>query len=126
MHPNLIEFSLDHALQEDPRFDEVGPAGIVAWYPKSHWSLKVYKKRPFTCNMCRLNMIQLPLPSEMVALEKSLDDELTPWEEKKEFPVEDVEVRLIFPHWRAGTLPLSERVMPFSRPPMKLPGSGSP
>src|SRR4030042_5792603 len=25
----LVEFSLDHALQEDPRFDEVGPAGEV-------------------------------------------------------------------------------------------------
>ena len=24
---NLVEFSLDHALQEDTRFDEVGPAG---------------------------------------------------------------------------------------------------
>src|SRR4030065_2257421 len=28
----LVEFSLDHALQEDPRFDEVGPAGEVLWF----------------------------------------------------------------------------------------------
>ncbi|MCK4801190.1 MAG: hypothetical protein KAS84_04305, partial [Anaerolineales bacterium] len=35
VNSNLIEFSLDLALQEDPRFDEVGPAGIVAWYLKT-------------------------------------------------------------------------------------------
>ena len=29
---NLVEFSLDHALQEDPRFDEVGPAGETLWF----------------------------------------------------------------------------------------------
>ena len=48
----------------------------------------------------------------MLNLEESLDDELTPLRDNRKYPVEDVEVRLIFPHWRAGTLPLSERVMP--------------
>jgi hypothetical protein len=28
---NLLEFSLNYALQEDGRFDEVGPAGEVLW-----------------------------------------------------------------------------------------------
>ena len=28
----LVEFSLDHALQEDPRFDEVGPSGEILWF----------------------------------------------------------------------------------------------
>ena len=32
VNPKLVEFSLDLALQEDPRFDEVGPAGEVLWY----------------------------------------------------------------------------------------------
>jgi hypothetical protein len=48
----------------------------------------------------------------MVTLEKSLDDELTPWEDEDQYSVEEVKVCLIFPHWRAGTLPLSERVLP--------------
>jgi len=33
-NPKLVEFSLDLALQEDPRFDEVGPAGEILWYLK--------------------------------------------------------------------------------------------
>ncbi len=28
----LLEFSLNYALQEDQRFDEVGPSGEVVWY----------------------------------------------------------------------------------------------
>jgi hypothetical protein len=33
-NPKLVEFSLDLALQEDPRFDEVGPEGEILWYLK--------------------------------------------------------------------------------------------
>ena len=32
VNPKLLEFSLDLALQEDTRFDEVGPAGKVLWF----------------------------------------------------------------------------------------------
>jgi hypothetical protein len=110
VHPNLIEFSLDHALQEDPRFDEVGPAGIVAWFLKSLEPENV-RKTPLYLRYTPIEYDPETLTEEMTALEKSLDDELTPWQNKV-YPVESVEVRLIFPHWRAGTLPLSERVLP--------------
>jgi hypothetical protein len=109
VHPNLIEFSLDHALQEDRRFDEVGPAGIVAWYLKSHEPENVLET-PIYLKYNPLEYDPDSLTKEMVTLERSLDDELTPWQEM-DYPVRDVEVRLIFPHWRAGTLPLSERVL---------------
>jgi len=108
---NLIEFSLDHALQEDPRFDEVGPAGIVAWYLKGLEPESV-QETPIYLRYAPLEYDLDSLTEDMLSLEESLDDELTPLKEKKQFPVKDVEVRLIFPHWRAGTLPLSERVMP--------------
>ncbi len=111
VHPNLIEFSLDHALQEDPRFDEVGPAGIVAWYLKALEPENV-RETPIYLRYTPLESDPDSLTDEMKDLEQSLDDELTPLREKKQYPVKDVEVRLIFPHWRAGTLPLSERVMP--------------
>ena len=44
---NLVEFSLDHALQEDQRFDEVGPAGVTLWFlnrlePESVLQVPVY------------------------------------------------------------------------------------
>ena len=32
VNQNLIEFSLDYALQEDSRFDEVGPSGKTLWF----------------------------------------------------------------------------------------------
>ena len=110
-HPNLIEFSLDHALQEDPRFDEVGPAGIVAWYLKSLEPESV-QETPLYLQYTPIEYDSDSLTDEMLNLEESLDDELTPLRDNRKYPVEDVEVRLIFPHWRAGTLPLSERVMP--------------
>ncbi len=45
--PSLIEFSLNLALQEDPRFDEVGPSGEVLWFlekeePEDVRSVPVY------------------------------------------------------------------------------------
>jgi hypothetical protein len=42
-------------------------------------------------------------------LEEDLDDELSPIEIDSS-PQSEVEVRLIFPHWRVGSLPLSSRV----------------
>lgn len=110
VNPHLIEFSLDHALQEDPRFDEVGPAGIVSWYLKDLEPENV-QETPLTLRYVPIEYDPDGLTDEMVSLEASLDDELTPWKKAK-YPAESVEVRLIFPHWRAGTLPLSERVMP--------------
>ena len=111
VHPNLIEFSLDHALQVDPRFDEVGPAGIVAWYLKGLEPESV-QETPIFLRYSQLEYDPDSLTKDMRNLEESLDDELTSIHEPKQFPVKDVEVRLIFPHWRAGTLPLSERVLP--------------
>ncbi len=111
VNPHLIEFSLDHALQEDPRFDEVGPAGIISWFLKSLEPESV-RDTPLYLRYTPIEYDPASLTDDMVALEESLDDELTPWNNDRSYPVEDVEVRLIFPHWRAGTLPLSERVMP--------------
>jgi hypothetical protein len=45
----------------------------------------------------------------MLALEKALDDELSPIAEKYT-SLNEVEISLIYPHWRAGTLPLSARL----------------
>jgi hypothetical protein len=45
----------------------------------------------------------------MLALESELDDELSPFEERAQH-LDVVDVRLIFSHWRAGTLPLSSRL----------------
>jgi hypothetical protein len=104
----LVEFSLDLALQEDQRFDEVGPAGQVLWFLNRLEPEDVRTANPF------LRYTEIPfdralLTPDMVVLERQLDDELSPFVGKSP-AVSDVIIPLIFPHWRAGTLPLSQRV----------------
>ena len=77
VNPNLIEFSLDHALQEDPRFDEVGPAGIVAWFLKGLEPESV-RETPLYLRYTPMEYDPDSLTEDMLALEESLDDELTP------------------------------------------------
>jgi len=52
------------------------------------------------------------LSEAMLNLEKELDDELSPLSGKAH-QLGEVTVPLIYPHWRAGTLPLSSRVRHF-------------
>ena len=103
----LVDFSLDLALQEDPRFDEVGPAGEVLWYLHRLEPEEVQQVPVFL----RYNEIEYDrglLTPDMLDLERELDDELSPIRTVEKSP--EVEIRLIFPHWRVGTLPLSARI----------------
>jgi len=104
----LVEFSLDLALQEDPRFDEVGPAGEIQWFlnrlePESVLQVPIYLRYP------ELEYDRTLLTKEMLELERKLDDELSPLSGKYPTPTE-VQLTLTFPHWRSGTLPLSTRI----------------
>ncbi len=108
VNARLVEFSLDMALQEDPRFDEVGAAGEIVWFLNRLEPEEVLKPGPFL----RYQEIQYDrslLSDGMLALERQIDDELTPFAGKGPV-VAEVSIPLIFPHWRAGTLPLSSRV----------------
>ena len=107
VNPKLVEFSLDLALQEDPRFDEVGPAGEVLWFLQRLEPLEV-QQTPAYLQYHEMNYDRSLLTDEMLSLERELDDELSLLEDGHN-PTE-VEVRLIFPHWRSGTLPLSTRM----------------
>ena len=108
VNPKLVEFSLNLALQEDDRFDEVGPAGEVVWFLK--------RLEPETIQNPPVFLRYSPIPydpgaltPEMHSLEQTLNDELSP-AENKGTGAGDVPVSLLYPHWRAGTLPLSDRV----------------
>ncbi len=106
--PQLRVFSLNYALQQDQRFDEVGPAGEVLWYlrrlePEAIVSTPIYLQyEPLTYEPPLLT-------SEMQSLEQELDDEWSDLEPPKKLS-EPVEIVLIYPHWRSGTLPLSSRL----------------
>lgn len=110
VNPKLAEFSLNLALQEDGRFDEVGPAGEVLWC--------LYRLEPEGVREVPLHLQYLPiehdrsvLDEEMLGLEQQLDDELSGDDELQEdTDTSEVTVSLIYPHLRAGTLPLSSRV----------------
>jgi len=108
VNPKLLEFSLDHALQEDPRFDEVGPAGDILWFLKRLEPQNVIEA-PIYLQYHEIETDRSLLTQEMLDLEKDLDDELSPLDETFEF-LNDGKVRLIFPHWISGTLPLSSQI----------------
>ena len=108
VNPKLIEFSLNYALQEDGRFDEVGPAGEVLWF------LKRLEPEDVRLTPAPLRYIDIPydrsrMNQAMLALEAELDDELAEGQAASG-DVNEVVISLSYPHWRAGTLPVSARV----------------
>jgi hypothetical protein len=107
-NPKLVEFSLDLALEEDTRFDEVGPAGEVLWFLK-RLEPEAVRETPLYLRYPEIDHDRSILTKDMLALERELDDELSPVEGRQSRE-EEVTVPLIFPHWRAGTLPLSSRI----------------
>ncbi len=109
VNPKLAEFSLNLALQEDGRFDEVGPAGEVLWYLRRLEPEEV-REAPLYLRYSPIEYDHAALTSEMLNLEAQLDDELSEFEAATNEGVREVTVSLIFPHLRSGTLPLSARV----------------
>lgn len=106
--PQLRVFSLNYALQQDERFDEVGPAGEVLWY-LNRLEPEAIKETPVYLQYEPLGYEPPLLTSEMRSLERQLDDEWSDLEAPDQVE-EPVEIVLIYPHWRSGTLPLSSRL----------------
>jgi hypothetical protein len=104
----LTEFSLNLALEEDDRFDEVGPSGEILWFlhreePAGVLQTPQYLRYQST-EYDRKSV--LPLLKEMGPV---VIDELEPEEQPGE-DIEDVTLGLIYPHWRSGTLPLAASI----------------
>ena len=109
INPKLAEFSLNYALQEDDRFDEVGPAGQVLWCLRRLEPAEV-RDIPLYLEYNPIEYDRSLLIPQMADLEAHLDDELSEVETPVNANVKEVTISLIFPHLRAGTLPLSARV----------------
>jgi hypothetical protein len=111
VNSKLTEFSLNLALQEDGRFDEVGPAGEILWYlrrlePKEVQTIPTYLKfNPTPYDHEKVTDLLMQMDRDVI-------DELEPYENE---PVdeEQLTISLIFPHWRAGTLPLTGNMARF-------------
>ncbi len=108
VNPKLLEFSMDLALQEDGRFDEVGAAGKVVWFLQ-RLEPEPVREPPIYLRYAGIDYDRSLLSDDMLALERELDDELSPLAGKYQ-NTDEVQICLIFPHWRAGTLPLSSRL----------------
>lgn len=113
VNPRLAEFSLNWALQEDNRFDEVGPAGQVLWC-LHRLEPEGVRETPLHLRYESVEHDRQTLTPQMLTLEAQLDDELSP---VHDMPARDkvnsVTISLIYPHLRAGTLPLSQRARSF-------------
>lgn len=106
--PQLALFSLNHALFEDDRFDEVGPAGQILWYLRRMEPPTILEPPP----RLRPRVVEYDhrlLGESLLNLERRLDDE---WADLVAPPAveEPVSVILTYPHRRSGTLPLSPRL----------------
>jgi hypothetical protein len=104
----LQVFSMNYALNEDDRFDEVGPAGKVLWYLTRMEPPEVRQIPP----ILRHTPIEYDrglLTADMLTLEAEIGDELSS-PEAHDIRGDEAVVTLIYPHRRLGTLPLNQRV----------------
>jgi hypothetical protein len=108
---DLTEFSMNYALQEDPRFDEVGPAGETLWFLKN-FEPDYVKNVPVYLKPNRFENSTQDISEELAVLQKFIFDELE-FEDVTQDNLDEITIHLIFPHWRAGTLPLSNRLKSF-------------
>jgi len=108
VNPKLAEFSLNYALQNDDRFDEVGPLGEVLWCLRRLEPDGV-RGVPSTLQYSQIEHDRSVLDDAMLKLEAQLDDELSEMNNFERKEAKEVTISLIYPHLRAGTLPLSAR-----------------
>ncbi len=109
VNPKLTEFSLNLALQEDPRFDEIGSSGDIFWY--------LHRLEPVEVQSQHKMLQYFPIEYDHSSIEEYLSafdsqnfDELEKTSISEEDEVNEVTVTLIYPHWRAGTIPLTNRL----------------
>lgn len=107
VNQKLKSFSLNYAMQEDHRFDEVGPAGQVLWFLHRLEPAEVLETPRYLKPEAQSTSVALP--EELSKLETDLDDEYGPSQTDNP-AAKDVTLYLTFPHLRAGTLPLSQKL----------------
>ena len=113
----LQVFSLNLALNNDDRFDEVGPAGQVLWF-LTRMEPEAVQQIPELLQYTPIEYDDELLSDEMYDLETELDDEHTPIDFEGRLRV--ATSVLIYPHRRLGTLPLNAKtrtIFPVARTP---------
>lgn len=104
----LVRFSLNVALEQDPRFDEVGPSGEVQWY-LNRLEPEFVREKPVQLVFQPVEYDRVVLTEDMLKAEQRIDDEhieLDP-EYQRKMPGKEVSIVLNYPHWRVGSIPLT-------------------
>ncbi len=106
----LTEFSLNYALQEDERFDEVGPTGEVLWFLHRLEPDAVLNQPP----QLKFGALEYDFSSTvpyLKQLSQNIVDELEPLPERESRSnANEATFAVIYPHWRSGTLPLAANI----------------
>lgn len=97
-------FSLNYYMNQDERFDEVGPAGQVLWHLRRLLP-RMVRQVPAILQYDPFDYDRRLLTREMRQLEYDLDDEHSPITSPR--PDDEVSLTLIYPHRRVGTLPIN-------------------
>ena len=100
----LQVFSLNYYMNQDDRFDEVGPAGTVLWHLRRQLP-RLVRQVPAILKYEAIKFDRGLLSREMKQLEYDLDDEHSPVTSPR--PEDEVSLTLIYPHRRVGTLPIN-------------------
>ena len=96
-------FSLNYAMNQDERFDEVGPAGKVLWH-LNRLLPRMVRQVPAILQYKTIAYDRSLLTKVMLQLEYDLDDEHSSISSP---PEDEVSLTLIYPHRRVGTLPIN-------------------
>jgi hypothetical protein len=108
VNPELTAFSLNYAMHEDDRFDEVGATGEVLWYLQRlepEW----VKNSPGYLQYKPIDYDQELIREMKSSLSRNILDEFEELQDSEN--VEDeATIGLIFPHWRSGALPMADEI----------------
>ncbi|MCE5209456.1 MAG: hypothetical protein LLG42_14235 [Chloroflexi bacterium] len=108
VNQDLTEFSLNYALHQDDRFDEVGSSGEVVWFLKRlepEWVQKQPKYlqyQPIEYDIEKIQPLNSMLSRQIV---DELEDHIRPASQTQE-----ITINLLYPHWRSGALPLAAEI----------------
>ena len=101
----LLDFSFDLSMQEDKRFDEVGPSGETLWFLHSREPDEVKSTPKFLEYQIGDSTLE-NVEKYLNQFEGNVFDELDDCGSTDD-SFNSISISLIFPHWRSGTLPLS-------------------
>lgn len=107
------QFSLNYSLLNDERFDEVAPAGDVAWFLR-RMEPEGVRETPGRLRYTPIPHDRALLSPQLLLLEREMDDEWSDLDSLND--PQPVVFSLIYPHRLVGTVPLSARVRPLFPP----------